>query len=168
MPFSKQVKKVVKYLFLLATACFLVIGCVVGFVVYKMWGQIPSKEALKQIKNATASEIYTADSVLIGKFYIENRTNVAYEEISSNIINALISTEDVRFFEHEGIDRKSLLRVLFKTILMGDRGAGGGSTLSQQLAKNLYPRKQAYPFANILFNKVQESVIAHRLENNLF
>ncbi len=147
-------------LFIIATILFTV-------VVYSIAiRHIPSDKELTNIKNAIASEVYTSDSVLIGKFYFENRTNVAYEDISIHILNALISTEDIRFFEHEGIDQKSLLRVLFKTILMGDRSAGGGSTITQQLAKNLFPRKERYPFARMLFYKIKEAVVAHKLEQN--
>ena len=84
---------------------------------------------------------YSEDGELLGKYYVENRTNVMFGSISRNAVNALIATEDVRFYEHHGFDKVSMLRVLFKTLLLGDKSSGGGSTISQQLAKNLYPRQ---------------------------
>lgn len=105
------------------------------------FGKLPNKQELVNIRNDNASEVYSSDGVLLGKYYTQNRTNVNYENISPDIINALIATEDARFFEHQGIDLRSWGRVLIKTILLQDDSGGGGSTLSQQLAKNLYPGK---------------------------
>ncbi|MFK7807093.1 MAG: transglycosylase domain-containing protein [Saprospiraceae bacterium] len=127
------------------------------------FGKLPSKQELVNIRNDNASEVYSSDGVLLGKYYIQNRTNVAYDEISPDLINALIATEDARFFEHQGIDLKALGRVLVKTVFMQDDSGGGGSTLSQQLAKNIYPREKHWPIT-ILVNKVQEMFIARRLE----
>ncbi len=126
-------------------------------------GHLPSKEELKKIQTYTASEIYSSDSVLLGRYFIENRTNASFSEISPNIINALIATEDVRFYRHEGVDTRSLFRVLIKTIILGDESSGGGSTISQQLVKNLFPRKKG-SFA-MLRNKVREAIVAFRLED---
>ncbi len=126
-------------------------------------GHLPSKDELKKIQNYTASEVYSKDSVLLGRYFIENRTNANFGEISPNIINALIATEDVRFYKHEGVDTRSLFRVLIKTILLGDETSGGGSTISQQLAKNLYKRKTG--FLSMMRNKMREATIAHRLED---
>src|SRR5690606_8958171 len=81
-----------------------------------------------------------------------------------HLIEGLIATEDVRFYKHDGIDGKSLLRVFFKTLLLQDKSSGGGSTITLQLAKNLYGRKNYGPFG-IVINKVQESIIATRLED---
>jgi penicillin-binding protein 1A len=128
-----------------------------------VFGECPSVNDLKALQNKNASEIYSVDSVLLGRFYFENRTNVKYEAISKDVINALVATEDVRFFQHSGIDYKSWLRVLFKSILSQDDAAGGGSTISQQLAKNLFPRKKYWAFS-ILINKMREMIIATRLE----
>jgi penicillin-binding protein 1A len=124
----------------------------------------PGYETLKAIENPIASEVYTADSVLIGRYYIQNRTQVKYKDISPHVIRALLATEDVRFFKHHGIDMRSFGRVLFKTILMQDEGSGGGSTITQQLAKNLFPRKE-YAMFSMAVNKFREMLIAWRLEN---
>lgn len=124
---------------------------------------IPSCEELRSIDNVEASELYSADQKLLGRYYRQNRISVDSSDISSHVVNALIATEDSRFFEHKGVDVVSLGRVLVRTFLMFDFSQGGGSTLSQQLAKNLYPRDDlwllTYPVA-----KVKEIIVAQRLE----
>ncbi len=127
------------------------------------YGQLPDYAELKNIRNSTASEVYSEDGVLFRKYYVQNRINADFTEISPHLINALIATEDARFFEHGGIDFKAWLRVLVKTILMDNRSSGGGSTLSQQLAKNVFPREEHPPFT-ILVSKLKETFIARRLE----
>jgi penicillin-binding protein 1A len=126
-------------------------------------GHLQDREDLLNYKNATASIVLSAEGGLIGKFYSENRTNVSYSQIPSYLINALVATEDARFFEHKGVDSRSLARVLFKTILLNNRSSGGGSTITQQLAKNMYGRKKSGAFS-ILSNKIREIILAHRLE----
>jgi penicillin-binding protein 1A len=135
-----------------------------AILVYKgAFGQLPNYAELSNIRNHTASEVYAKDEVLLGKYYVENRINADFDEISPNIINALIATEDARFFEHGGIDFRAMMRVLFKSVLLSRKSSGGGSTLSQQLAKNLYPRK-SYRMMSMLINKMKEAFIARRLE----
>ncbi|QGY46675.1 penicillin-binding protein [Maribellus comscasis] len=126
-------------------------------------GPVPSSYQLKQISTPVASEVYSADGKVLGRYYVENRSNVRFEAISPNVINALIATEDARFYEHRGIDEIALLRVLVKSILLQDKSAGGGSTLSQQIAKNLFPREELGPFS-MPVNKLREAIIAYRLE----
>ena len=104
-------------------------------------GPVPSKGQLQEITNPVASEVFSEDGKVLGRYYIQNRSNVSFGEISPNVIHALVATEDARFYEHKGIDEIALFRVLVKSILLQNRSAGGGSTLSQQIAKNLYPRK---------------------------
>lgn len=133
-------------------------------VYFGAFGKLPTIVELADIQNHTASQVYTSDSVLIGKYFVENRTNVKLDHISPAIINALIATEDVRFYGHDGVDPRSLMRVFFKSILLGDRSSGGGSTLSQQLVKNLYPRKSFW-LITMPINKIKESILAIRLEN---
>ncbi|CAZ94690.1 MULTISPECIES: penicillin-binding protein 1A [Zobellia] len=128
------------------------------------WGSIPNKEELSDFQYQRASEVYTADSVLIGKFYLYDRQPIAFEAIPEHLRNALVSIEDERFYDHSGIDYQSLGRVAVKTILMQDQSAGGGSTLTQQLAKNLYPRRDRKK-TNIVVDKIKEMVIASRLED---
>ncbi|MEL6925386.1 MAG: transglycosylase domain-containing protein, partial [Bacteroidota bacterium] len=127
------------------------------------FGALPPVEELSDIHNHNAAEVYADDGVLLGKYFVENRTNVSHEEISPAITNALVATEDARFFEHGGVDMRAWVRVLFRTIIMRDRSGGGGSTLSQQLAKNLYPRRD-YAILDIPITKIKEMFIARRLE----
>jgi penicillin-binding protein 1A len=142
---------------LLAALLFIIVY--VGFT-----GPVPSTEELQKIKNPVATEVFSNDGKLLGRYYIENRSNVSFDQISPNVINALIATEDSRFYHHRGIDEIALLRVFIKSILLQDHSAGGGSTLSQQIAKNLYPRKSFGPLT-MPVNKLRESIIAYRLEN---
>jgi penicillin-binding protein 1A len=130
-----------------------------------LFGALPNEKDLSNIQNAVASEVYTADGKLLGKYYVQERTHAPYEKISPHIINALIATEDARFYEHNGVDRRSLLRVVVKTLMLQDESAGGGSTISQQLAKNLFSRTNRYGFLSMPVNKVREAIIAQRLEN---
>lgn len=129
------------------------------------FGHIPGKSELSNIETANSTEIYTIDSVLIGKYYIENRTEIKLEQISPYVVTALLAVEDKRFFEHSGIDLTSWMRV-FKGIATNSASSGGGSTLSQQLAKNLYPRKKYWlPYVSLLINKIRENVISIKLES---
>lgn len=128
-----------------------------------LWGEIPSKKALSNFQYQVASEVFTADSVLIGKYYLNDRQPIAYEGFPEHLLQALVSIEDERFYEHSGVDFPSLFRVGIKTVLMGDESSGGGSTLTQQLAKNLYPRKDRNK-TNIVVDKIKEMIIAKRIE----
>ena len=128
-----------------------------------MWGKIPSKKELSNFQYQMASEVFTADSVLIGKYYLYDRQPVTFQDFPEHLIHALVAIEDERFYEHSGVDIRSLVRVGFKTVLLGDNSSGGGSTLTQQLAKNLYPRKERNK-TNIVVDKVKEMIIAKRLE----
>lgn len=93
-------------------------------------GPIPSFEELENPASNLAAEVYSEDNVLLGKFYIQNRTWTDYEDISPYVVDALIATEDIRFYRHSGIDFRGLARVLVKTILLG-QNTGGGSTITQ-------------------------------------
>jgi penicillin-binding protein 1A len=132
-------------------------------VYFQALGPLPGYPELQAIQNHNASEVYAEDGALLGKYYVENRINADFDEISPNIINALIATEDARFFEHGGVDARAAARVLFKSVLLMDESSGGGSTLSQQLAKNLYPRRE-YWMLSMVVNKIREMLIARRLE----
>lgn len=149
-------------LFLLS-ALVLLLSVFVLLVYAGVFGKVPDSNSLKNIQNPVASEVYTSDGVLMGTYYIQNRQHLESFEITETIKNALISTEDIRFYEHKGIDVRSLVRVFFKTFLLGDKGSGGGSTLTQQLAKNLYPRHD-HRVLTLPVNKVKEMVTARRME----
>ncbi|MBT1698741.1 transglycosylase domain-containing protein [Fulvivirgaceae bacterium PWU4] len=124
----------------------------------------PGKKTLRAFRNAIPSEVYTSDGVLIGRYFVQERTPVKYEDISPSVIDAAIATEDVRFFNHDGVDYRSLGRVLIKSILLQNESSGGGSTITQQLAKNIFPRRE-YMVLSMIINKLREAVIAGRLES---
>lgn len=128
-----------------------------------VFGALPTDESLKSVKNAQASEVYSSDGKLLGRFFIENRTDIPYEKIDTTIIQALVATEDERFYEHEGVDTRSLMRVIFKSVILG-QNAGGGSTISQQLVKNMYGRK-SYGFLTMPVVKAKEAILANKLEH---
>jgi penicillin-binding protein 1A len=134
------------------------------FSVYTgIFGPIPNKEELKSIHNEEASLVFSSDGKLLGKYFAENRTNISIYEIPNHLIQALIATEDKRFFEHQGYDTRSYFRVIFKTLLLRDRSSGGGSTITQQLAKNIYGRND-HSFLSLPVSKVKEAIIAARME----
>lgn len=126
-------------------------------------GRLPGKKELLNYKNTAASVVLSADGEIIGKFFFENRTEVSSAQIPRHLAQALVATEDARFYEHSGIDSKSLFRVFFKTILFNDSSSGGGSTITQQLAKNMYGRKD-YLILPLFLNKTREALLARRIE----
>ena len=135
------------------------------FLVAKgVFGTMPSFDELENPQTNLATEIISADGKILGTYYVENRSNVRYAEISPYMPQALISIEDERFTEHSGIDKKALFRVAFG-ILTG-RKKGGGSTITQQLAKNLFPRDENMGKAKLVLRKFQEWITATKLEHN--
>ncbi|MCB2197012.1 MAG: transglycosylase domain-containing protein [Bacteroidetes bacterium] len=139
---------------------------------FEKMGKMPTFEELENPENNLASEIYSQDSVLIGTIFWDNRSYAEYEELPQNIIDALVATEDVRFHKHSGIDARGLGRVLVYSILMNNRSSGGGSTITQQLAKNLFPRDTTTYKTSLGRNihlgisKFKEWVTAVKLERN--
>ena len=128
-----------------------------------LFGKLPSKEDLSAIKQEQATQVLDKNGDLIGKYYIYDRQPLTFDKFPQYLIDALIATEDARFYEHDGIDNVSLARVFLKNIILQDKSAGGGSTITLQLAKNLFGRKN-YPVFGMLINKFKESIIAKRLE----
>ncbi len=167
----KKRKKIVKWFwFLLLSPFALLIGALVltGF-----FADIPSFGELEDPKNNLATEIISEDGEILTTFHIENRSFVTYQELSPSLVDALIATEDVRFFNHSGIDYRSLARVAVKSIILGQtRSGGGGSTISQQLAKTLFPRDTVtskLPGAKLFKlagSKFKEWITAVKLERN--
>ena len=129
-------------------------------------GFMPSFEELENPKNILASEIYFEDGKILDKYFVsENRTYVDYDNLPPHLVEALIATEDVRFYNHSGIDFRGLIRV-FKGLVTGDSSSGGGSTLSQQLAKMLFPRTGVSGKFDLVLRKFKEWVIAVKLERS--
>ncbi|MBB6609794.1 transglycosylase domain-containing protein [Pontibacter sp. Tf4] len=175
-PQKTVVPKVVTTLWLLFVSGF------VAFILYiwavsanflNLFGELPNLRTLENPKSELASELYSADNKLLGKYFRENRTPVDYEELPENLINALVATEDIRFEEHSGIDPQAMLRVA-SGIITGDL-KGGGSTLTQQVAKNLFDTRSEelnngllndVPGLGMLILKTKEWIMAVKLERS--
>lgn len=160
-----MLKKNWKTLIIIALVIFSLPVVFVVSVSSGVFGHLQSKKELLNFKNAMATSVLSSEGKLIGNIFSENRTNISYGQIPSNLVNALIATEDSRFFEHKGIDSRSLLRVLFKSVILNNRSSGGGSTISQQLAKNMFGRKKSGRIA-LLVIKTKEAILAQRLEKS--
>lgn len=158
--------KLIKFLKYTSILLLLVVIGITGFyfsVKNNVFGPVYTTQDLLNYKNETASIIKSEDDVIIGKFFNKNRTNTTYKELPKHLINALVATEDARFFEHSGVDSRSMFRVFIKSILLGNKRSGGGSTISQQLAKNMTGRSE-YGFMSMPVNKTKEIIIAQRIE----
>lgn len=140
----------------------LFIALIFTFINFGWFGFMPSFAELENPKSNLATEIYSEDGVLLGKYYIENRSPCKYEELSPSLVNALIATEDVRYYKHSGVDIRALVRV-FAGVVTGSH-KGGGSTISQQLAKNLFPRDVNASKLKLVITKLKEWVVAVKLE----
>lgn len=138
---------------------FLVLGVYSG-----IFGKLPGAGEIRGVKQDNASLVLASDGTLMGKYYQVNRQSISNDGISPYVRHALVATEDNRFFEHHGIDAISLARVFFKSLLLGNKDQGGGSTISQQLAKNLFPRRE-YHILSLPINKIREMFIASGLED---
>jgi penicillin-binding protein 1A len=148
----------------IAISSVILLAVILFILVYSgMFGPLPGKAELSAINNEEASLVYSSDSIVIGKYFAENRTNIRWDEIPVNLKNALIATEDKRFFTHKGSDIQSYIRVFFKSILLRKNSGGGGSTLTQQLVKNLYGRSD-FGLLSLPVNKIREIIIAGRIE----
>ena len=161
-----MIRKIIKALWIFLAV--IVLAIVIVFVsISKGWiGYMPPVEELENPSYKFATEIFSEDEKVLGtwSYSKENRVYTAYKDLSPSIINALIATEDVRFVEHSGIDAKALFRAFVKRGLMFQKNAGGGSTLSHQLAKQLFTENVARNTLQRLFQKPIEWVIAVKLE----
>ena len=129
-------------------------------------GFMPTFEELENPNNRFASEVYFADGPIMNRYFEkENRKYIEYREIPQSVIDALIATEDVRFYDHSGVDVRGLFRVA-KGLLTANTSAGGGSSISQQLAKMLFPRESDLNVFELAIRKFREWVIAVRLEKS--
>ncbi len=128
----------------------------------RLFADLPDTDALQNPKTNLATEVLSSDMKVLGKFYAENRTNVKFKEISPNVVNALIATEDARFYSHSGVDIRALGRAVFGAMRHSE-SSGGGSTITQQLAKMLFPREDLHGF-KLVIRKFKEWIIAVKLE----
>ena len=159
---KKDSSKYVRYVWLVAMAPLAMITLFFLYLIY--FSDLPSLEELENPKSNLASEIISSDQKVLGKYYIENRTNVSFENLSPNLVHALVASEDIRFYNHSGVDLRALARSI-KGVLLRSENAGGGSTISQQLAKLLFPREKQNRIT-IVLRKFKEWIIAVKLERN--
>ena len=164
---AARTKKMIRAL-LTINFCGVALVMLIGVMIYHGYiGYMPPVEGLLNPEDRFASRLFTSDGVEMGRFYQSrnNRVYADYSEISPNVINALIATEDERFMQHSGIDIMALSRVLFKTILLRQKNAGGGSTITQQLAKQLYS-PESDGLMDRFIQKPVEWAIAVKLERH--
>lgn len=137
-----------------------------------LFAEIPSFEELENPDSKLATQVIAEDGETLATFHIENRTFASYDELSEHLVHAAVATEDERFYSHSGIDMRSLARVAVKTLLMRNSSQGGGSTITQQLAKTLYPRREVsskIPGVSkvvMVWTKLKEWITAVKLERN--
>ncbi len=145
-------------------APFLVLFTLILLAKTEFFGELPSFDQLENPKNNLATEIISHDGVVLGKYFFENRSRVKYQEIPQDLVNALVATEDVRFYNHSGIDARALLRAVFG-VLSGSSNTGGASTITQQLAKMLFTEQPSTGVQRVV-QKLKEWVIAAELEKH--
>ena len=169
-----MIKNRKRFLIWFWTICFSPVVLIFGWILaVGLFTDIPSFTELEDPKSNLSTEVISSDSEILSTFHIENRSYISYAELSPNLVSAIVATEDVRFYNHSGIDFRSLARVGVKSLIMGNRrSGGGGSTLSQQLAKTLFPRETEvsnFPGAKYFLlanNKFREWITAVKLERN--
>lgn len=157
--FNNPYIKWLKWLWIAMCCGVLAFVALIVMVSWGWFGELPPLEELENPKTYLASEIYAEDGVLLGKYYLQNRSNTTFSELSPNLVNALIATEDVRFYNHSGIDFRRFASAM---LFLGKRG--GASTITQQLAKNLFPRKRFNNVFNKATTKLKEWITAVRIE----
>lgn len=168
---QKSIDKVRKWFWIILFSPFVLVLFILLMV--GIFANIPSFEELEDPKNNLATELISEEGEILTTFHIENRSYISYDEMSPSLIDAVIATEDARFNSHSGIDFKSLARVAVKSIILGQRrSGGGGSTISQQLAKTLFPRDTVDSWVpgaatfNLGVSKFKEWITAVKLERN--
>ena len=151
-----------KSLFYLIAFVFCFVVLLVTLTYAGVFGKLPTKDFLLQLKTPLTSTLFASNKEQIGFYYLQNRSNIDSTQIPKALKDALIATEDNRFYEHNGVDYKSYGRVFIKSVILR-QNAGGGSTLTQQVAKNTFGRKNHFLFSTPI-NKIKEIFIARKLE----
>jgi penicillin-binding protein 1A len=150
------------YIWRAVIAGFVFVALMITLTVFDVFGQLPAFRDLENPKSNQASEVISSDKQVLGTYFIQNRSNVTYAGLSKNVVNALVATEDKRFYDHSGIDFGRSFTI-FAHLLIGQKQ--GGSTITQQLALNLFSERAANPFKRII-QKMQEWVTAVKLERH--
>ena len=161
---DKTKKKIITWFWILLVAPFALVLLLLLMV--GLFAKLPSFEELEHPDSKLATQVLAEDGEVLTTFHIENRTYASYDELNENLVHAAVATEDVRFYKHSGVDLKGLARVVFKTLLLRDSSQGGGSTITQQLAKTLYPREENPSKLHLVFTKLKEWITAVRLERD--
>ena len=156
-------KRLLKIVFISILSSVAAVICFYMAVKHNAFGPILSESELLEYKNETASLVLSDDKTIIGKYFQKNRTNATFQDLPSHLIQCLVATEDARFFEHKGVDSRSMLRVVFKSLILRNKRSGGGSTITQQLAKNISGRHD-FGFLTMPVNKTKEIIQAQRIE----
>ena len=174
-----SLKKIIKTIWVISTLSIIIFVFGIYSIkidLFGLFGGMPSLQDLEKPQSELSSELYSNDTILLGKYFRYNRSPVKYHELSNELITTLLVTEDIRFYNHSGIDFKGLVRAtygVFKNIItLGSSGLeGGGSTITQQLAKNLFKiRKERkgklnnVPFVGLMISKIKEWIVAVKLE----
>ena len=167
---ARQGNKGVKAVWIIFGSFWVLLALIFTMLSLGWLGFMPSFEELENPRSNLASEVWSEDGQVLGYIGIENRSNLTYHQITAggtnlNLIHALVATEDVRFYDHAGIDARSLGRVFFKTLVGRHSSSGGGSTITQQLAKNLFPREKKSKMG-LIYSKFKEWIVAVKLEHN--
>ena len=150
------------FIWLFVTSPFLILFFLVQVASFGYFGELPSFDQLENPENNLATQIISEDGEVLGKYFFENRTKAKFSELPENLIEALISTEDIRFREHSGVDVRSLMRAVIGAIL-GKKSAGGASTITQQLAKMLFTERPSTGVERVT-QKLKEWIISAQLE----
>lgn len=159
---KEETKKYTKRFWQICIGGLLLVILIISSVGFGLFGELPTFRDLENPKSNLASEVISTDGQVLGSYYIQNRSNAKFKDLSPNLINALIATEDVRFYEHSGIDLKGTFAIALYSVIGKKRGS---STITQQLAKNLFPRKKQTIF-NIGIIKLKEWLTAIKIERN--
>src|SRR5690606_1220903 len=168
--FRRIKNKPLRYI-VLSIYFFIILICAIEINFLNLFGYSPNRNDILTPNLNIASELYTADGKLLGRYFKENRNPVEYKEIPSALINTLVSTEDIRFFNHNGVDFIAVFTSIFCTF-QGDRR--GASTITQQLSKNLYQTRYdksagffgKIPGVRLIVIKIKEWITAYKLESN--
>jgi penicillin-binding protein 1A len=172
-PWFKKATKGIWILFLCVILGFPLYVLSVGINLFGLFGDMPSLKAIENPKNDLSSELISADGVSLGRYFRFNRSQVSYEQLSPDLVNTLLLSEDHRFYDHSGLDFRAYMRVIFGVLTFNSSSKGGGSTITQQLAKNLFSTRgeeldgplMVGPL-RILISKTKEWIISVKLEKN--
>lgn len=159
---NEENKKYTKRFWQICIGGVLFVILLISSIGFGLFGELPTFRDLENPKSNLASEVISSDGPVLGSYYVQNRSNAKFKELPASLINALIATEDVRFYEHSGIDLKGTFAIVLYSAIGKKRGS---STITQQLAKNLFPRKKQSIF-NIGIIKLKEWLTAIKIERN--